>query len=25
VARRWDEMNAALLARLAPTSITTSN
>ena len=24
-ARRWDEMNAKLLARLAPTSITTSH
>jgi uncharacterized membrane protein (DUF485 family) len=25
VARRWDEMNAALLARLAPRTVTTSN
>ncbi len=25
VARRWDAMNAALLSRLAPSNVTTSN
>jgi uncharacterized membrane protein (DUF485 family) len=25
VARRWDVMNATLLARLAPSNVTTSN